>query len=241
MKKLITVLLSLFIILSISACAKTIEVEFIVQDSSLGKITGKSPLDINGQVPVIESNDYNFYGWVDENGDEVDTSVPFEESIRLYAKLVEVYNVYWVNEGEVLVSQRYEKGEALVKPEMDIPQSNTVHYVFDKWMVNNEKLNEEMIVEKDLKIEATYKYTNERIDIEVNPLVFDKVGKSYWKRSGIIDNMYGIEQLKITSSDTSVAYYYDTHIFPVGVGECTFKIESKSGLIKYLTVIVKGS
>lgn len=239
MKKILVLLVSLLMISSLSGCAKTIEVEFIAKGQSFGTITGKSPLDVSSQAPVIESNDYKFYGWVNENGEEVDITVPLQQSTKLYAKLVEIYNVYWTSEGEILASQKYEKGEALVLPEIDIPQSKEIHYVFKQWQLDDNKLADEVIVDRDMNIKATYQYTNERIDIEVNPLVFDKVGKEYWKRSGILDNMYGIESLKITSSDTSVAYYNDTHIFPVGKGECTFKIESKSGLIKYLTVIVK--
>lgn len=239
MRRLVLVLFTLGLLMGLTGCVNKIEVEFFAKGSSLGTISGKSPLDVSNMAPVIESESYRFVGWEDEQGNLVDISKPLQESKKLYAKLIEIYSVYWMNESQILQKQSYEKGSVLQIPEMDIPQSSQVHYVFDQWLVDGQPLTENYLVNQDLQIQASYRYTMERIDIEVNPLVFENVGDQYWKRSGIIDNMYGIESLKITSSDESVAYYHDTHIFPVGKGECTFKIESQSGLIRYLTVIVK--
>lgn len=237
MKKILIILLGLVLILPLTGCLKTVEVEFIVNGQSLGTVSGKSPLDLSEQAPVIETTTYKFYGWEDEQGNIVDLSQPVESDLKLTAKLVALYKVYWLNEGEVMETQEYEEGEVLHLPDVDIPQSKSDHYVFDKWQLDGADLPGELAVTKDMKISSTFKYTNEVIYFNSNPLVIYGVGAEV--RSGINHNMVGTEHVTITTSDPSIATYYDTHIFTHGIGECTFKVQSKSGIIRYLKVIVK--
>ncbi|MGI6608633.1 MAG: InlB B-repeat-containing protein [Erysipelotrichaceae bacterium] len=229
MKKILIVLL----LILLSGCHKEVTVEFVLDERVVYSITELDEVDISAlENKKFRENEYQINGWYFEDGTEVDFSQLITESKTIIADFTKIYQVNWMANDTLVKSEKVLDGQKVIPYEL--PQID--NYLFRGWYDNAGKsIDEYDKYTANVTFTAKLEYTLEKIIMTYDTIYFKNasVGKKW---AGVSNNMG--YKIYYTSSDPSIAVYRNEFIYVYSAGTCIIKCETKSGIVKYLTIVV---
>lgn len=229
MKKILLIIL----LILLSGCHKEVTVDFVLDGKVVYSITEQDKVDIsNLENKKYKENEYQINGWYFEDGTAVDFSELITDSKTIIADFTRIYVVNWMADGQLSKTEKVLEGQKVVAYELPTIDN----YLFKGWFDNEGKSIEEYeTYQGNVTFNAKLEYTMEKLILTYDTIYFENVAVGK-KRAGVVNNMG--YKVKFTSSDPSIATYYDTYIYVHSAGTCVIKCETESGIVKYLTIVV---
>ena len=229
MKKLFLVALIFLLV----GCHREVTVDFILDEKVVYRITDQDKVDISMlENKKYQENDYQINGWYFEDGTKVDFSQLITENKTIIADFTKIYTVNWMANNQLSKTEKVLDGQEIVPYELPAIDN----YLFKGWFDNAGKsIDEYDKYQSNVTFNARLEFSLEKLILTSDTIYFENVSV-YKKRAGVVNNM-GYE-VKFTSSDPSIATYYDTYIYVHSPGTCVIKCETESGIVKYLTIVV---
>ncbi len=229
-------ILILLLLILLAGCHKEVTVDFILDEKVVYSITGQDEVDISSlENKKYKENEYQINGWYFEDGTEVDFSELITENKTIIADFTRIYLVSWMADGKLSKSEKVLEGQEVIPYELPTIDN----YLFRGWFDNAGKSIEEYeTYQGNVTFTAELEYTPEKLILSYETIYFKNVAVGK-KRLGVVNNMG--YKVKFTSSDPSVATvstYYETYVYAHSPGTCVIKCETKSGIVKYVTIVI---